>query len=204
VFGLQLGLSYTPSEGKDVVPFLSAGPDIANRQNRMWEMAATYDTQWGNATAKFSGGLTMGHDEWRTQGHEGLTDWAFGAEVDYPLDDDWTISAGGAYRRSNAYAFDVGDVQAYQNTGALHLSTALTWDAWSAGFEYSDGTARADGEPTLGARGLQAALAYAINDNWQITCGWQRFDYKRDVGAFYNGAQRIGMDAGFAHLRFKV
>lgn len=204
VFGLQLGLSYTPSEGKTVVPFLSAGPDMADRQNRMWEMAATYDTQFGDAAAKFYGGMTMGHNEWRTPGHEGLTDWAFGAQVDYPLNDDWKISAGGAYRRSNAYAFDVGNVQAYQNTGALHLSTALTWNAWSAGFEYSDGTARAGGAPTIGARGLQAALSYSINSNWQITGGWQRFDYKRDAGAFYNGAQRIEMDAGFAHLRFKV
>jgi hypothetical protein len=204
IMGFQLGLSYTPSEGKDVMPFLSAGPDMANRQNRMWEMAATYDTQLGDATAKFSGGMTMGHNEWRTPGHEGLTDWSFGAELDYPLDEDWTISAGGAYRRSNAYAFDVNEVQANQNTGALHLSTALTWNAWSAGFEYSDGTARAQDAPTIGARGFQAALAYTINDNWQITGGWQRFDYKRDLGTFANGGQRIDMDAGFAHLRFKV
>jgi hypothetical protein len=204
VFGFQLGLSYTPSEGKNVLPFLDAGPDVANRQNRMWEMAAAYETQLGDATAKISGGMTMGHNEWRTPGHEGLTDWSFGAQVDYPLDDEWKISAGGAYRRSNAYAFDVNDVQAFRNTGALHLSAAVTWTAWSAGFEYSDGTARAIDAPTLDTRGMQAALSYAINSNLQLTGGWQRFVYERDMGLFYNGRQRIDMNAGFAHLRFKV
>jgi hypothetical protein len=204
LFGVQLGLSYTPSEGKNVLPFLDAGPDVANRQNRMWEMAAAYETQLGDATAKISGGVTMGHNEWRTPGHEGLTDWSFGAEVDYPLDDEWKISAGGAYRRSNAYAFDVNDVQALRNTGALHVSTAVTWTAWSAGFEYSDGTARALDAPDLDARGMQAAISYAINDNLQLTGGWQRFVYERDMGVFYNGRQRIDMNAGFAHLRFKV
>jgi len=204
LFGVQIGFSYTPSEGKTVLPFLDAGPDVADRQNRMWEMAASYETQLGDATAKFSGGMTMGHNEWRTPGHEGLTDWAFGAEVSYPLDDDWKIVAGGVYRRSNAYAFDVNEVQALRNTGALHASTALMWKGWSAGFEYSDGTARAVGEPTLGARGFEAAISYMINENLQLTGGWQRFDYKRDLGTFYNGEQRIDMNAGFAHLRFKV
>lgn len=204
LFGVQLGVSYTPSEGKNVLPFLDAGPDVANRQNRMWEMAAVYETQLGDATAKISGGMTMGHNEWRTPGHEGLTDWSFGAQVDYPLDDDWKISAGGAYRRSNAYTFDVNDVQGFDNTGALHLSTAVTWTAWSAGFEYSDGTARAADAPDLDARGMQAALSYAINDNLQLTGGWQRFVYERNLGVFYNGRQRIDMNAGFVHLRFKV
>ncbi len=204
LFGLQIGLSYTPSEGKYVVPFLSAGPDVSDRQNRMWEMAARYEDQFGDATAKFYGGMTMGHDEWRTPGHEGLTDWAFGVQVDYPLSDDWKLSAGGAYRRSNAYAFNLNDVQAEQNTGALHLSTALTWTAWSAGFEYSDGTARAADAPTLGARGYQAGLSYTINTNMQITGGWQHFDYKRDTTTFYNGQSRIGMNAGFLHLLFHV
>jgi hypothetical protein len=204
LFGVQLGISYTPSEGKNVLPFLDAGPDVANRQNRMWEMAASYETQFGDATAKFSGGVTMGHNEWRTPGHEGLTDWAFGAEVDYPLNDEWKISAGGAYRRSNAYAFDVNDVQAFDNTGALQLSTAVTWTKWSAGFEYSNGTARAMDAPDLDARGMQAAISYAINDNLQLTGGWQRFVYERGLGVFYNGRPRLDMNAGFVHLRFKV
>ncbi len=29
LFGLQLGASFTPSEGKDVIPFLSGGPHVA-------------------------------------------------------------------------------------------------------------------------------------------------------------------------------
>ncbi len=63
---------------------------------------------------------------------------------------------------------------------------------------------RGGNEPTLAARGIQAALSYSFNGNWQITTGWQHFNYKRDTGAFTNGAQGVDMDAGFAHLRFKV
>ncbi|HTO40412.1 MAG TPA: porin [Rhizomicrobium sp.] len=204
IFGVQIGLSYTPSEGRNVLPFVSAGPNVDDRQNRMWEMAARYDDQFGPFTTRISGGVIMGHNERRTPGHEGLTDWAFGAEVDYPLTDEVTLTAGGAYRRSNAYVFEVNDVQAFDNTGALHLSTALSWNAWRAGFEFSDGTARALDAPTLTARALQAMLGYTINSNLQVTGGWQRFNYKRDVGTFYTGGSRIGMDAGFVHLRFKA
>lgn len=204
IFGVQLGLSYTPSEGRNVLPFLSAGPDVADRQNRMWEMAARYEDQFGPFTTRISGGLILGHNEWRTPGHEGLTDWAFGAEVDYPLSEEVTLTTGGAYRRSNAYGFDVNAVQAFDNTGALHLGTSLSWKDWRAGFEYSDGTARAFDAPTLSSRGMQALVGYAINSNLQLTGGWQRFEYKRDSGVFYNGRTRIGMDAGFVHLRFKA
>jgi len=204
IFGVQIGLSYTPSEGRSVLPFLSAGPDVADRQNRMWEMAARYEDQFGPFTTRISGGLIMGHNEWRTPGHEGLTDWAFGAEVDYPLSEDVTLTAGGAYRRSNAYVFDVNAVQAFDNTGALHLSTSLSWNDWRTGFEYSDGTARALDAPTLTSRGMQALLGYNINSNLQVTGGWQRFAYKRDMGAFYNGRTRVVMNAGFVHLRFKA
>lgn len=204
IFGAQIGISYTPSQGRNVLPFVSAGPNVDDRQNRMWEMAARYDDQFGPFTTRISGGLIMGHNERRTPGHEGLTDWAFGAEVDYPLSDEVTLTAGGAYRRSNAYVFEVNAVQAFGNTGALHLSTALSWAAWRTGFEFSHGTARALDAPTLTARAMQAMLGYAITSNLQVTGGWQRFEYTRDSGTFYNGRTRIGMDAGFVHLRFKA
>ncbi len=42
LFGIQLGVSYTPSEGREVIPFLNNGPHHANRQKSIWETAATY------------------------------------------------------------------------------------------------------------------------------------------------------------------
>ena len=47
LFGLQLAASYTPSEGKDVLPFLSHGPQVSNRQKSIWEGAVSYSDNFG-------------------------------------------------------------------------------------------------------------------------------------------------------------
>jgi hypothetical protein len=58
--------------------------------------------------------------------------------------------------------------------------------------------------PELGLNGYQASLGYVLNKNWQITGGWQRWDYARATGLFFNGAPRLGMDAGFLHLSLHI
>ena len=40
-------------------------------------------------------------------GQEGVSDLGFGLRADYPVNDDLSLSLGGAYRQSNAYAFDI-------------------------------------------------------------------------------------------------
>jgi len=77
IFDIQLAASFTPSEGKEVLPFLSNGPQVPDRQKSIWEAAATYSTDVGPVSLNFSGGWSAGHNDNKTPGHAGLTDWAF-------------------------------------------------------------------------------------------------------------------------------
>jgi len=205
LFGLQLAASYTPSEGKEVIPFLSNGPHVANRQKSIWEAAVSYSDYFGPVSLGFYGGFALAHADAKTAGHAGLTDWGFGSELDYNLNDDIKLALGGAYRHSNTYTFDINDAVAGRQTNSAHLSATLTDGPWIVGGEYGDGTAEGlIGDPVIGVRGYQASVGYVFNANLQATMGWQEMHYSRTVGTFYNGAPRIGMDAVFFHLRLHV
>ncbi len=207
LFGVQIGASYTPSQGKDVLPFVNDGPDVPDRQKRIWETAISYSD-----TLRRGGDISkpMQHFPWRMTGHarrshQGLTDWALGANVDYPIDDDVKLSLGGAYRQTNAYGFDIDEPLVAGSTKATHVSAEVTDGPWLGGFEYSTGTAdESFGAPKLGVSGYETTIGYRINANLQLSGGWQRLDYRRDSGAFTNGNDRIGMDAEFLHLKFHV
>jgi hypothetical protein len=204
LFGVQLAASYTPSEGKDVIPFLSSGPRAPNRQESIWEAAVSYSDYFGPVSLGVYGGVMFAHADGatKTAGHEGLTEWGLGSEIDYNLNDDVKLAVGGAFRRSNAYAFDINDVLANGETSSAHLSATLSTGPWIVGGEYGEGTA--EGAPKLGVRGVSASVGYVFNANLQATLGWQQLRYNRDNGTFYNGAPRIRMDAAFLHLRLHV
>jgi hypothetical protein len=202
LFGLQLAASYTPSEGKGVLPFLTGGPHVANRQHSIWEAALSYSNYFGPLSLGVYGGFAFGHAVDKTPGHEGLTDWGLGSEIDYNLNDDVKLSLGGAYRHANLYAFDINDALANGETTSAHLSATLSYGPWLVGGEIGDGTA--DGTPKLGVKGYEASIGYVFNANLQATLGWQELRYSRDAGSFYNGAPRIDMDAVFFHLRLHV
>jgi hypothetical protein len=71
--------------------------------------------------------------------------------------------------------------------------------------EYGNGVAGSvAGAPRLDLNGYQASIGYMLNNNWQITAGWQRLDYDRSSGLFFNAAPRLDMDTGFLHLNLKV
>jgi hypothetical protein len=205
LFGVQLGASFTPSQGKDVVPFLSNGPRIANRQKSMWEAAASYSDYFGPVSLGFSGGFTLGHDDNKTPGHAGLTEWALGTRLEYSLTEDVKLALGGAYRRSNAYAFDIDSVFASGRTTSTHVSATISKGSWILGGEIGQGAADGQlGEPGLSVHGASATVGYVLNSNMQINAGWEHFTYERDTGAFYNGRPAIAMDAAFLHLQFQV
>ncbi len=205
LFGLELAGSFTPSEGKDVVPFLSNGPQVPDRQKSLWELAASYTGDFGPVSLGLSGGWSVGYDDIKTPGHAGLTDWSLGGEADYTLNDDWKLALGGAWRHSNAYAFDLNDVFDQGGTTSAHLSATVTNGPWIVGGELGDGTADGKlGAPTIGVHGASATVGYVLNSNLQLNVGWQRLHYSRNAGTFYNGLPRIGMDAGFLHLQFQV
>ncbi len=205
LFGLQLAASYTPSEGKDVLPFLNSGPHVANRQHSIWEAAVSYSDYFGPVSVGVYGGLAVAHAVDKTPGHAGLTDWGFGSEIDYNINDDMKLSLGGAYRHANTYAFDIYDALANGKTTSAHLSTTLTYGPWLIGGEYGDGTADSPpATPVIGVKGYEVSAGYVFNANLQATLGWQELRYSRDIGSFYNGSPRINMNAVFFHLRLHV
>jgi hypothetical protein len=205
LFGVQIAGSFTPSEGKEVIPFLNAGPHLPNRQTNMWEAAINYSNSFGALTLGAYAGFSVGHNDAKTLGHKGLTDWAFGSEVDWNVNDDMKWSFGGAFRQADTYAFDINTAFASGRTQSLHLSTTVTYNSWSAGLEYGNG--RTDGflgAPTLGTHALLIDAAFAVNTNLQLTTGWEQINYGRNSGVFYNGAKTIGMNAVFLHAVLNI
>jgi hypothetical protein len=205
ILGIALGVSYTPAENREVIPFLNNGPQQENRQKSIWEVALSYSESWENFQLGFSGGAAFGHGDGKLAQDGSLTDWNIGTELDYTIDDDWKFAVGGAYRHANAYAFGIYDVRNSGGTESAHLSSTLTWRDFALGGEFGRGTADGGaGDPVIGVKGWQAQLGYMIDSNWQATVGWQDLTYDRNTGAFYDGSNRIGMSAGFVHLKFKV
>ena len=46
LFGAQIAISFTPSEGKQL-PFMNAGPNVPGRQTAIWEGALRYSDSFG-------------------------------------------------------------------------------------------------------------------------------------------------------------
>jgi len=205
LFGIQLAGSFAPSEGKNIVPLVSSGPHVSDRQKNIWEIAASYTNTMGRLSLGAYAAISMGHNADKTADHEGLTDWGLGVSSDYSLNDDTKLSLGAAYRETNAYTFDINSVLALGTTRAVHSSAQITYGSWLAGAELINGTADgALGAPTLNVQGYEASLAYVFTTNVQLTGGWQRLRYARSSGDFYNGAPAIAMNAEFLHLDFHV
>jgi hypothetical protein len=205
LFGVQLALSFTPSEGKDVLPFLHEGPHLAGRQVDIWEGAIQYADDVGPVSLSAYGGLAMGRGEHKAAGQEGVSDLGAGLRAEYPVNDDLTLSLGGAWRQSNAYAFQIERSFQAATTRVLQASAGATYDSWIAGLEYGDGDAgKIPGAQHLGLTGYQASLGYNFSNSIEISTGWQRLNYDRSSGVFYNALPRIGLDAAFLHLNIKT
>lgn len=205
VFGLQLALSFTPTQSINVLPFLGAGPKVPGRQVDIWEGALRYSDTFGVTDFSAYAGGALGRAEHKLPGQVGVVDLAAGLRADYPVTDDLTLSIGGAYRLSNARAFDINQAWRGGDTSSVQLSTGATYDAWSLSLEYGDGVAGAVAAlPRLNVHGDEAAISYALNSGMALTGGWQRLVYGRGSGVFYNGAPRLAMDAGFLSLSVKT
>lgn len=205
LFGAQLAVSFTPSEGKDL-PFLHAGPHRPGRQADIWEIALRYETDLetplGVATLAGYGAAAEGRAEHKLPGQEGVSDLSTGAQASLPLGEDWTVALGGSWRQSNAYGFDINQSFQPAVTRAQHVSAMLSYRDWSAGVEYGNGVARPPlpGLARLGQNGTQASLGYQLSPSMRASGGWQKLDYTRDIGLFFNGARQLKMDAVYLHL----
>ncbi|HKU65723.1 MAG TPA: hypothetical protein VJQ06_11760 [Rhizomicrobium sp.] len=204
LFGAQLALSFTPSEGKQL-PFLNAGPHVPGRQVAFWEAALRYETEFGPVALSAYGAVAEGRAEHKLPGQEGVSDLGIGLRADYPLTEEIGLSLGGAYRQSNAYGFDINQSWQAGTTRVGHISAAVTHGAWMAGLEYGNGVAdAAGGLPRLGLNGVEASIGYRVSDTIQLSAGWQHQTYSRGSGPFFNGAPQLKMDAIFLHLNLRT
>jgi hypothetical protein len=205
LFGAQLAVSFTPNQSRAVPPFVHAGPQVADRQADIWEGALRYEDELGPVSLSAYGGVAAGRGEHKPAGQEGVSDYGFGLKADYPVSDELTFSLGGAWRQSNAYAFQIARSFKSATTRAEQASAGMSYGSWNLGFEYGDGNAGAvPGSPHLSLTGYQASLGYNFSSSIAISTGWQRLNYNRGSGSFYNGLPAIGLDAGFLHLTLKT
>jgi hypothetical protein len=205
LFGAQVAVSFTPEQSRYGLPFLHQGPHVADRQVDIWEGALKYSDQLGPVTVSAYGGGAWGRGEHKLAGQEGVSDLAAGLKLDYPLNDEIALSAGGAYRQSNAYAFQIARAYQAGTTHVMQASWAVTYNAWMLGMEYGNGDADAvAGSPRLGVNAYQAGLSYTFSSSIAVSAGWQRLVYQRSNGAFYNGLPRVDLDAAFLHINLQT
>ena len=204
LFGFQLALSFTPTEGKQL-PFLNAGPHLPGRQADIWEGALRYEDEIGPVSLSAYGALAEGRGEHKLPGQEGVSDLGAGLNADYPLDEETTVSLGGAFRQSNAYGFNINQTWQAGTTRVGHISGGVTHNTWSVGVEYGTGTADAvTALPRLGLNGWEASLGYKLSDSISASTGWQHLAYSRSAGVFFSGAPLLKLEAIFLHLNLKT
>ncbi len=202
---VRLALSFAPGEGKNVLPFLAAGPQVAGRQADMWEGAVRYGTSFGSLNVSAYGGASFGRAEHKLPGQEGVSDYAAGLRGDYTVNDALTLSLGGAFHSSNAYAFNINQSLAGATTRIVHLSGGATFEKWSASLEYGSGVAGATaGLSRIGLNGMETQIARTVSDSVLASLGWQHLIYGRDSGTFYDGSRRLSLDAVFVHLSLRT
>lgn len=205
LFGVQIGVSFTPSEGREVIPFLSNGPHGQNRQKSIWETAVSYSQAFEDFSVGFYGAAAFGHGDGKAPDDASLTDWGVGSEIDIPIGEEWKFAVGGGYRHANIVGFDIYSARTSGGSESAHVSSTLSWNNWTLGGEFGRGTEDGGvGAPVIGVKAYEVALGYAVTANLAATVGWQRLDYDRNLGTFYDGSRRIGMDAAFLHLKFKI
>ncbi len=204
LFGARLAVSFTPTEGKEL-PFLNAGPHRPGRQADIWEMALKYQDDVGPVTLTGFAALAEGRGEHKLPGQEGVSDMSAGLRADYPIREDITVSLGGSFRQSNAYGFDINQSWQAGVTRVGHVSGMIGYDSWRASVEYGTGNADAVAAlPRMGLNGWDIALARDLSPSLAVSAGWQKLNYSRGSGLFFNGAPQLKMDAVFLHLKLNT
>jgi hypothetical protein len=200
----QFGVSFTPSAAKGGLPFIDGGAHVADRPVNIVEFAGNYAGYFGNAVFRAYGAIAIAHNDAPTSGYDDLRDLSLGVEVDYHLRD-IRLSAGGSYRRANSYAFDVYEPFTHGATNVARASAAIFRGRWSAGLEYETGNAPAHlALAQIDEDGYEASIGYALNQQLQLTGGWQHIYFARAPGTFYGVQSRIEGDAFFLHTALRV
>jgi hypothetical protein len=201
LFGVQVGASFTPHIVREPVPFAGNPADLPDGQDDIWEIAASYSDYVGQIAVGVSAAYAHGSLRNRTAGFADLSDWSLGSQFATMLGE-VKLSFGADYRQTNAYLLDPMQALKGGGTHATHLSATAEWGSWVFGGEYV--FADVTGATDFGIAGYEAAAGYRLNDNLQISAGWQGQNWRRNAGAFYQGARAIDMNAGFLSLSYSL
>ena len=201
LFGIQIGGSFTPETVRTPLPWTGNPVDAPDQQQDIWEVAASYTGYFSGLAVGLSAGFAQGSLKHATSNGADLQDWAIGGQLAYTLAD-VKLSLGSAYRETNAYLLDVGEVLHGGNTQSVHFSATVEKGSWRLGEEYSN--ANVGGPVDYQITGYETVVGYKLNENLELTGGWQWYDYVRNAGFFYNGRPAIRMNAGFLALAYAV
>jgi Gram-negative porin len=201
LLGIQIGASFTPKAVRSPLPFTGNPNNGPGQQQNIWEVAASYTGYVSDFALGLSAGFAHGSLTNASPGADSLYDWALGAQA-ATMVGPVKLSVGGAYRESNAYLLQIDSALAHGGTHATHLSGTAEWNSWIAGVEYS--LAEVTGPVDYDIRGYQISGGYKVNDNLRIVAGWQWYNYRRNLGTFYNGLSGIDMNAGFLALSYEL
>ena len=199
LFGLQIGVSYTPEYSANLERFVKGAGDDPDQQSNIWEAGINYDSTLDQVRLKASLVYLTGENErasdvtvtpdspWRSGD---LSEWAGALNVTYK-----GLSLGGAYRHSNARGGFVDHAPVVLTGGA---SDTQIWSVgalyrvedWSFGMNYVRGETKLALADPLGGRletqdgeAWQIAGAYQIEEKIQIAAGFQRYDFSASAGA---------------------
>ena len=201
LFGLQAGLSFTPETVRSPLPFTGNAANVPNGQQDIAEAAVSYTGYFANTAVGVSAAYTHGALKNGTPGFSDLSEWQIGTQIQQTFSQ-VKLSVGGGYRRTNAYLLNTGQAFAGRETGIAHLAASAEWGSWILGVEHS--LSNAEGPVDYRIRGYQITAGYKLNTNLQISAGWQWFRYRRDTGMFFNGLDRLELDAAFLSLGYEL
>ncbi len=182
--GIRVAISYTPDGTRDLGELF--GTDERNEQGNIIDIAANYTGSLGDVDVGLSVGYVMGDNvNNQSPGFYGdLED--FGAQVKLGYRE-WTL--GAAYRQTNV----AGGGPVVQHQFLANVFEDEVTEVWSVGLMYETGPWAASVDYiTMNEElpfsfdqegsGLQFGLGYAINENFRITGGYQRYEFDRDFG----------------------
>ncbi len=201
LFGLQLGVSFTPETVRTPLPWTGNPQNNGNAQHDIWEVAANYTGYISGIAMGLSAGYAHGTQRQSSVQGSDLYDWSAGAEFAYTIDET-KLTVGGAYRSTNAWLLDVYDVFAGSRTEGGHFSATVEKGSWRLGAETS--VAHATGPVDYGITGYQTTIGYQFTPAIILTGGWQWYHYARNAGIFNNREPEIRMDAGYIGLSYSL
>lgn len=198
LFGLQLGVSYTPEFETNFERFIKHSGDDLDQQSDIWEFGVNYDSNLDNVRLRASLVYLTASNErardttstlaspWRS---DDLSEWGGALSVKFQ-----GFTLGGAYRRSNARGGFIDHAPVVLSGGASDtdiwsLGAMYEFDSWKIGANYVTAETNVGVEDPAGGRietqdgaGWQVAAAYTITTDIQIAAGYQNYSFDASSG----------------------